>query len=105
MKVLFDQGVPRPLRFDLPDHLVDTAREKGWSELTNGDLLDKAETEGYDVLITTDRNMRFQQNLARRSLAILVLSTTSWHNIRTRVEEIQTMLVNIQPGDVTEVLI
>ena len=63
MKILFDQGTPRPLRSFLPEHAVDTAAGRGWSELSNGELLDIAESEGYELLITTDQNIRHQQNL------------------------------------------
>jgi hypothetical protein len=77
MKILFDQGTPVPLRLSLSSHAVSTAHEMGWSELDNGNLLAAAE-EAFDVLVTTDRNLRHQQNLARRELAILVLPTTSW---------------------------
>ena len=63
MRILFDQGTPVPLREHLAGHGVETAYEKGWSALRNGMLLAKAEAE-FDVLITTDRNLRHQQNLA-----------------------------------------
>ena len=62
MKILFDQGKPAPLRRYLSGHSVDTAYERGWSDLRNSDLLDKAEMEGYELLITTDQNLRHQQN-------------------------------------------
>ena len=58
MKILFDQGTPAPLRRHLAGHLVDTAFERGWSGLTNRDLLDRAEEDGYQLLITTDQNLR-----------------------------------------------
>jgi hypothetical protein len=83
MKVLFDQGVPAPLREALIGHTVSTAFEKGWSRLENGALL-KAAAKEFDVLVTTDRNLQFQQNLAQVQLAILVLGTTSWPKIRTQ---------------------
>ena len=63
MKILFDQGTPRPLRNFLPEHAVDTSAGRGWSELSNGDLLDAAESEGYDLLITTDQNMGTSRTL------------------------------------------
>lgn len=66
MKILFDQGTPVPLRRYLPEHKIDTAYERGWSELSNGDLLTMAEQNNYELLITTDRNLRYQQNLASR---------------------------------------
>ena len=64
MKILFDQGTPVPLRQYLAGHSVDTASEKGWSDLDNGDLIDLADQEGYEVFVTTDQGMRYQQNLA-----------------------------------------
>ena len=88
MKILFDQGTPVPLRRHLTEHIVDTAFERGWSELENGDLLDAAAGEGYELLITTDRNLKYQQNLSGRRLAILVLLSTSWPRIRLRIPEI-----------------
>ena len=64
MRVLFDQGTPAPLRGYLREHTVDTLAEKGWSEKDNGALLNLAEREGYQVFVTTDQNLRHQQNLA-----------------------------------------
>ena len=77
MRILFDQGTPAPLRQLLRGHNVSTAYEMGWSELANGDLLAAAEAD-FDALVTTDQNLRYQQDLAGRRLAILVLPTTSW---------------------------
>ena len=81
MRILFDQGTPVPLRKILNSHQVETAFERGWSTLTNGDLLVAAEREGFDVVVTTDRNLRDQQNLGGLSIAIIVLSSTSWPRI------------------------
>ena len=61
MRILFDHGTPLPLRDSLPEHAVDTAADRGWSELSDGELLDRADGEGYQVLITTDQGMRYQQ--------------------------------------------
>ena len=77
MRLLFDQGTPEPLRHLLTQHEVATAYERGWSQLTNGELLDAAEKEGYAVLLTTDSNLKHQQNLELRRIAIVVLSTPS----------------------------
>ena len=60
MKLLFDQGTPVPLRRHLPEHSVATAYEAGWSGLSNGDLLTAAENAGYQILVTTDQNLRYQ---------------------------------------------
>ena len=103
MKLLFDQGTPVPLRRHLAGHSVDTAAERGWSNLDNGELIEKAEEDGYQVLITTDQNMRYQQNLSGRRLAVVVLLSTAWPDIRLRVEEIRTTVIDIRPGDVKEV--
>ncbi len=77
MRVLFDQGTPVPLRRYLALHAVATVFEKGWSTLQNGELLSTAEYEGFEVLVTTDQNLRYQQNLENRQIAVVVLMTTS----------------------------
>ena len=105
MKILFDQGTPVPLRRHLAGHSVDTASEQGWADLDNGDLIEKAEHEGYEVLITTDQNMRYQQNLTARRLALVVLLSAAWPNIQLRIEEIRTALIEIRPGELQEVRI
>ena len=103
MRILFDQGTPAPLRRHLAGHSVDTAFERGWSGLTNGDLLDRAEENGYQLLITTDQNLRRQQNLAGRRLAILVLLSTSWPRIQRRVGDIQAAVGEMGPEESREV--
>lgn len=105
MKILFDHGTPAPLRRDLHGHTVDTAAEKGWDSLLNGELLDRAEQEGYEVLITTDQSMRHQQNLAGRRLAIIVLLRTAWPYVRLRIEDIRAAVAEAQPGELREVSI
>lgn len=105
MKILFDQGTPVPLRRFLPGHTIDTAYERGWSELANGNLLSRAEQDGYELLITTDRNLRYEQNLANRSIAIVVLMTTSWPRIRQQTERVQAIMDAIQPGTYQEIFI
>lgn len=87
MRILFDQGTPVPLKQHLPDHQVQTAFELGWSQPTNGDFLTAAEQQ-FDVLVTTDQNLRYQQSLTGRKIAVLVLPTTSWPRLRERVDEI-----------------
>jgi predicted nuclease of predicted toxin-antitoxin system len=84
MKILFDQGTPVPLRDHLVGHAVRTAHELGWSGLSNGELLRVAERD-FDALITTDKNLQYQQNLAGRKLAIRILPTTSWPRIQRHV--------------------
>jgi predicted nuclease of predicted toxin-antitoxin system len=104
MRILFDQGTPVPLREHLTSHAVTTAFELGWSNLKNGDLLAAAETS-FDLLITTDQQLRYQQNLSGRKLAILVLLTTSWPRIRTRIPQIQEAVERLKPGEYQEVTV
>ncbi|HEV8370601.1 MAG TPA: hypothetical protein VGQ39_21815 [Pyrinomonadaceae bacterium] len=101
MKILFDQGTPVPLRHYLQPHSVTTAYELGWSTLENGDLLSAAEAS-FDLLITTDQHLYYEQNLASRKLAILVLMTTSWPRIRMFISEIREKLDAMKAGDYVE---
>jgi hypothetical protein len=78
MLILFDHVTPRGIARFLPGHTVTKARERGWDTLSNGDLLAAAERAGFDVLLTADKNMRYQQNLTGRRLALVVLSTPQW---------------------------
>ncbi len=103
MKILFDQGTPVPLRRALTAHSVDTAYDRGWSALTNGDLLAAAEQENYELMITTDQNLRYQQNLATRRIAIIVLRSTSWPRIQLHIEAIQTAIDNSAVGTYQEI--
>ena len=105
MHILFDQGTPVPLRRCLTDHDVATAYERGWSSVTNGDLIRLAELNGFELLITTDTNLRYQQNLQGRSLAILVLTTTSWPRIRLATGNIVAAIRGIEAGSYQELVI
>lgn len=98
MRILFDQGTPVPLRRSLDGHAVTTAYELGWSTVTNGDLIRFAEQEGYELLITTDTNLRYQQNLQARTIAILVLTTTSWPRIRQATDSIRAAVAAMESG-------
>lgn len=103
MKILFDQGTPVPLRRYLVGHSIQTVYEQGWSTLSNGELLAQAEQGGYDLLVTTDQNLRYQQNLMNRRLAILVLLSTSWPRIRLRLDLIRAEVDSISAGEYKEV--
>ena len=87
MKILFDQGTPAPLRRFLSGHEISTAYEMGWQSLQNGDLLERAQAAGFAAIITTDQNLRYQQNLTGRP-AIVVLMTTNWPVIRSAAERV-----------------
>jgi len=102
MKVLFDQGTPVPLRHAFTGHIVFTAYEMGWAELDNGSLLSAAEKEQFNVLVTTDKNLRHQQDIKARGLAILVLPTTSWPKLRSHGERIAKAAISLQRGHFLE---
>jgi len=103
LKLLFDQGAPAPLRGRLSAHSVDTLAEKGWSDKDNGELLDVAEREGYEVLVTTDQNLPYQQNLAERRIGLVVLRFTDWREVRLRTREIGEASATVGSGEVIEV--
>lgn len=105
MRVLFNQGTPAPLRQLLPGHEVSTAYERGWSTLRNGELLAAAEAERFEVLVTTDKNLKYQQNLASRAIAIVVLSTTSWPRIKASAQLVAESVAAAGPGTYAEVSI
>jgi predicted nuclease of predicted toxin-antitoxin system len=101
MKVLLDACVPRPLRKFLPAHAVQTAQEMGWGKLKNGALLQAAEPE-FGAFLTSDQNLKYQQNIAGRKLAILVLPTNDWPTIRLHTDEIADKVAALKPGDFVE---
>ena len=103
MRVLFDNGTPRGVATALSGHTVEEARSHGWDTLRNGELLDAAEAAGFDVLLTTDRNIRYQQNLAGRRLAIVVLGKARWRLIKRRLTQIAAAVGAATPGSFTEV--
>jgi hypothetical protein len=103
VKVLFDQGTPVPLRRHLRLHDVTTVYELAWSTLRNGDLITQAEAAGFDVLVTTDQNLKYQQNLSGRRLAVVVLLSTSWPRIQARVSAVATAVDGATPGSYAEV--
>lgn len=88
MRLLFDHNVPAPLRRLLPQHDVTTAGERGWGELTNGLLLSAAEREGFEMFVTSDKNLVYQQNIAARRIAILVLPTQNMSILREGLEKL-----------------
>ena len=86
MRILLDHNTPAPLRTALDGHEVETAYERGWARLTNGELLTAAEESGFDLIITSDSGIRHQQNWAGRKLALLVLGTNDWLRIRRHMK-------------------
>jgi hypothetical protein len=88
MKVLFDQNVARRLRSYLPGHEVRTSFEMGWSRLVNGQLLEAAENAGFEVFVTGDQSLAYQQNLSGRKIAIIELSKNNWPQVQPYAIEI-----------------
>ncbi len=103
MLILFDHSTPAPLSSYLPGHGVTMAKERGWERLANGDLLAEAERAGFDVLLTADKSMRYQQNLTGRRIALVVLSTPQWPVVRLHVEKIAAVVNAATPGSYAEV--
>jgi hypothetical protein len=88
MLILFDHVTPRGIARFLPGHRVITAKDQGWDTLSNGDLLAAAERAGFDVVVTADKNMRYQQNLEGRRIAPVILSTPQWPIVKLHLEKI-----------------
>jgi hypothetical protein len=101
LRILLDQGTPAPLRRAFTNHSVVTVHEEGWGTLANGELLAAAEGS-FDAFVTTDQNLRYQQNLAARRLAILVLPTTSWPRLQPHAVAIAAAVVALWPGELLE---
>ncbi|MDX2181102.1 MAG: hypothetical protein SFV18_16020 [Bryobacteraceae bacterium] len=103
MRILFDHGTPAPLIPFLRKHHVTKARDAGWDRLTNGELLNAAEAAQFDLLVTTDKNMRYQQNLSDRAIAIVVLGNSQWRIAVNYVEAIAAAIDDAKPGSYTEI--
>ena len=103
MRVLFDQATPVPLRRFLEGHVVRTAAQEEWDRLGNGELLDAAEAAGFDVLVTTDKNMRYQQKLTGRKLSIVVLPRQQWPELQMCVQAVVEAVNAATPGAYLEI--
>jgi hypothetical protein len=105
MLILFDQATPVPIRPFLKGHTVRTAAQQGWDTLKNGELLNAAEDAGFEMLLTPDKNMRYQQNLAGRKIAVVVIGNPQWPVLRLHVEQVVAAVNAATPGSYTEVVI
>jgi hypothetical protein len=103
MLILFDNGTPAPLRHALTGHVVVEAIERGWQRTSNGELIAAAETAGFDVLLTTDKNLRYQQILTARTIAFVVLGNQQWPVYCRYVERVVAAVNAATPGSFTEV--
>jgi hypothetical protein len=100
-RVLFDENMPRQLRRDLPEFAIRTVQEEGWAGLENGDLLRQA-APTFDVLLTADQRMRYQQNVSRFTIGIVVIETfdTRLRNLRRFIPQLREAIHNAAAGTV-----
>jgi hypothetical protein len=103
MKILLDESVPQKLRLLIDGHTVVTAAFQGWSGLQNGALLAAAEEAGFELFITADQEISYQQNLSGRKLAVIVLSTNNWDYVKAALAPILAAIAEAKPGSYAEV--
>src|SRR5690242_10817558 len=103
MFILFDNRPPAPLRHALKGHTVVEAIDRGWDRLTNGELIAAAEAAGFDLLLTTDKNMRYQQNLVGCNIAFVVVGNQQWPILRRYLDRVVSAVNAATPGSFTEV--
>ena len=103
MKILFDNGTPKPIARCLTGHEVTFARRIGWHELENGDLINQAEAAGFEVLVSTDKNIRYQQNLTGRKIALVILGNQQWPLVKLHLDEIAAVVNAATQGGFAEV--
>ncbi len=101
MKIVLDECVPWPLARHLTKHVCTSPQRSGWGGFENGDLLRVAEAD-YDLFVTSDQNLRYQQNLAGRKIAILELSTNDWNTIRAHIANVVSRIESMKPGEFAE---
>jgi len=103
MHILFDHGTPSGIARSLAGHEVTEAIERGWERISNGELLTKAEAAGFELLLTTDKRIRYQQNLKGRKIAIVVLGNSAWRMARKHLDRIAAVVNAAAPGSYAEV--
>lgn len=103
MRILFDHGTPSGIADALEGHTITEAIDRGWDRISNGELLRVAEEAGFELLLTTDKNLRYQQNLAGRSIAIVVLGNSTWRFVRSHLDLVRLAVNAATPGSYVEV--
>jgi len=98
MRILFDHGTPRSIALYLEGHTVKETGAQGWDRLTNGELLKVAEEAGFDLLLTTDKNIRYQQNLSGRKISIVVLGNPRLPIVRMHIQRVIAAVNGVTPG-------
>jgi predicted nuclease of predicted toxin-antitoxin system len=104
LHLLFDQNVPAPLAKRLTGHKVETAADRGWEEISNGELINAVEAAEFDILLTADKNLRYQQNLTNRKLALIILPTNHWATIRENIAAILAAVERAKSGSFEEII-
>jgi hypothetical protein len=105
MRILFDHGTPSGIARSLAGHEVTEAIERGWDRSSNGELLTKAEAAGFELLLTTDKKIRYQQNLKGRKIAVVVLGNSAWRIVWMHLDRIASVVKEATPGSYAEVSI
>jgi len=103
MRILFDHGNPSGIAKALSGHDVTEAIERGWDRISNGELLKLAEEAGFELLLTTDKQIKYQQNLTGRKIAIVVLANSTWRVVRLYLERVAVAVNVATPGSYAEV--
>jgi predicted nuclease of predicted toxin-antitoxin system len=103
MRILLDHGTPSGIAKSLSSHDVTEAIERGWDRISNGELFNVAEAAGFDVLLTTDKRIRYQQNLTGQKIAIVVLRNSTWRVVRLHLDRIAQTVAEATPGSYAEV--
>src|SRR6266705_2168655 len=103
MRILFDHGTPSGIAGSLSGHEVTEAIERGWDKISNGELLKVAEAAGFDILLTTDKNIRYQQNLTGRQIAIVVLGNSTWRVVQRHLDRVTLAVNAATSGSYTEI--
>ena len=103
MRILFDHGAPSRIAAALDGHAVTEAIDRGWDQISNGDLLKLAEEAGFELLLTTDKNIRYQQNLTTRKISLVVLGNSTWRNVRPYLDRVVAAVNAATPGSFSEV--
>lgn len=105
MKILLDHNLDRRLKLHLFEHDATTTQEQGWADVVNGKLLDLAETDGFNVVLTADANIKHQQNFSARNIAILIVRAFN-NRLSTHLEmilDVKDALIAIRPGEIVEI--
>jgi hypothetical protein len=105
MRILFDHGTPSGIARSLPGHEITEAIERGWDRISNGELLARAEAAEFELLLTTDKQIRYQQNLKGRKIAIVVLGNSAWRMVRKHLDWVVAAVNAATPGSYAEVKI